>query len=114
MPCSRIVAAGLAGNGSSSYIDRVILRDRDHNSGWSSAADGTLEERANSKDGLLQNWRADVIGVILPNGGPQMYYRYDVYGEPIALHAGDIDGDGRCRRTCERSAPDANEGSCPA
>jgi len=84
-------------SGSSLYIDRVILRDRDHNSGgggWASAADGTLDERANSKSGLLQNWRADVVGVILPNGGPQMYYRYDAYGQPIAIHAGDIDGDG--------------------
>jgi len=85
--------AGLAGSGGSSYIDRVILRDRDHNSVWSSAADGTLEERVY----LLQNWRADVRGVILPKdggGGPQMYYRYDAFGEPIALHAGDIDDDG--------------------
>jgi len=80
----------IAGSGGSSYIDRVILRDRDHNSGWSSAADGTLEERVY----LLQNWRADVVAIILPNGGPQMYYRYDAYGQPIALHAGDIDGDG--------------------
>ena len=82
--------AGLAGSGGSSYIDRVILRDRDHNSGWSSAADGTLEERVY----LLQNWRADVVAIILPNGGPQMYYRYDAYGEAFAIHAGDIDGDG--------------------
>lgn len=78
--------AGLAGGGSSSYIDRVILRDRDHNSGgggWASAADGTLEERVY----LLQNWRADVVGVILPNGGPQMYYRYDAYGTSFAIEA---------------------------
>jgi len=72
----------------------VILRDRDHNSGWASAADGTLEERANSKDDLLQNWRADVVAIILPNGGPQMYYRYDAYGSPFAIDGGDIDGDG--------------------
>ncbi len=83
-------AAGLGGSGSSSYIDRVILRDRDHNSGWASAADGTLEERLY----LLQNWRADVIAIILPNGGPQMYYRYDAYGVPFAINAGDVNGDG--------------------
>ncbi|MBL1219177.1 MAG: hypothetical protein D8M59_16995 [Planctomycetes bacterium] len=41
--------AGLDGKGESSYIDSVILRDKNANSGWTSAllpvADGTLEER---------------------------------------------------------------------
>ncbi len=37
--------AGLGGYAGSSYIDGVILRDRDANSGWTSAADSTREER---------------------------------------------------------------------
>ncbi len=37
--------AGLGGFGGSSYIDGVILRERDANTAWASAADGTLEER---------------------------------------------------------------------
>jgi len=38
--------AGFDGQGGSSYIDLVILRDRDgDNSEWTDAADGTLEER---------------------------------------------------------------------
>ena len=38
-------AAGLDGQGGSSYIDAEVLRDKDSNSGWTSAADGTLEQR---------------------------------------------------------------------
>ncbi|MCL4742522.1 MAG: hypothetical protein KJZ54_10010 [Phycisphaerales bacterium] len=36
--------AGLAGGGGSSYIDAVILRDRDANTAWEDEADGTLDE----------------------------------------------------------------------
>ena len=34
---------GASEGGGSSYIDDCILRDRDHNSGWTSAADGRHE-----------------------------------------------------------------------
>jgi len=37
--------AGSDGRGGSSYIDAVVLRQKDDNSGWTSAADGTLEQR---------------------------------------------------------------------
>jgi hypothetical protein len=47
-------AAGADGMGGSSYIDSVVLRDKDANTSWTSAADGTLEERRYYN----QNWRA--------------------------------------------------------
>lgn len=43
---------------------RAVLRDRDLNSGWTSAADGTLEERFYYR----QNWRADA-SVIMSSAG---------------------------------------------
>jgi hypothetical protein len=59
--------AGLAEPGSaSSYIDALIMRDRDANSGWANAADSTMEERIF----YCQNWRADVVALInslIPN-----------------------------------------------
>lgn len=38
-------AAGHAGMGGSSYIDATVYRDREDNTAWTSAADGTLEQR---------------------------------------------------------------------
>ncbi len=55
--------AGLDGSGGSSYIDNVILRDRDANTSWVSASDGTLEERRY----YCQNWRADVLVIVSSN-----------------------------------------------
>jgi hypothetical protein len=37
--------AGLGGNGGASYIDLVVCRNKDANTAWTSASDGTLEER---------------------------------------------------------------------
>jgi len=31
--------------GRSSYIDAIVLRQKDDNSGWANAADGVLEQR---------------------------------------------------------------------
>ena len=52
-------AAGFNGHGTASYIDLVALRDRDANTAWTSASDGTLEERLY----YCQNWRADVVAL---------------------------------------------------
>ncbi|MDX2146601.1 MAG: hypothetical protein SFZ23_03685 [Planctomycetota bacterium] len=52
-------AAGADGQGGSSYIDSVVLRDRDINSGWRAAGDGTLEERLY----YCQNYASDVCGL---------------------------------------------------
>lgn len=91
--------AGNGGWGGSSYIDSVLLRDRDMTNGWTGAADGTLEERVY----LLQNWRADVVAIVEPDGdgGATMveWIKYSAYGVPFALPAGDTDSDGDCDST---------------
>jgi RHS repeat-associated protein len=87
-------AAGLRGMGGSSYIDTVVLRDRDANSGWTSAADGTLEERVY----YAQNWRGDVSVVLQanPEGGINIleWVKYSAYGTPWTISAGDYNRDG--------------------
>ena len=87
--------AGLDGSGSSSYIDSVILRQRDANSGWTSAADGTLEERRY----YCQNWRADVSAIITSGGLIVEWAKYSSYGIPFGLPGGDTDSDGDCDAT---------------
>jgi len=87
--------AGLDGNGGSSYIDNVILRERDANTSWMSASDGTLEERRY----YCQNWRADV-SVILASGGTLVeWVKYSPYGIPFGLPGADTDSDGDCDAT---------------
>ncbi len=76
--------AGLAVSGSGSYIDSVILRDRD------TTGDGTLDERLY----YLQNWRSDVVALITDTGDQREQVRYEPYGTPFGLPAGDIDSDG--------------------
>jgi RHS repeat-associated protein len=83
-------AAGLGGYGGSSYIDSVILRDRDANTAWGSAADGTLEERRY----YCQNWRADVSAVLTDTGKLVESVKYSSYGVPTCLPAGDLYGTG--------------------
>ena len=56
--------AGVAGSGSSSYIDSVILRDRDVSTNWEAHADSTLDERVYS----CQNWRAVVVALFTDAG----------------------------------------------
>ena len=91
--------AGDGGFGGSSYIDSVVLRDRDMTNGWTGAADGTLEERVY----YLQNWRADLVGLVEPDGsgGATMveWVKYSAYGVPFGLPAGDTDSDGDCDST---------------
>ncbi len=82
--------AGLAGGGRSSYIDSVILRDRDANTAWEDEADGTLEERVY----YCQNWRADVVALFGANGHMLHQVRYDPYGVPFGISKADINADG--------------------
>ena len=56
--------AGLGGYGGSSAIDGVILRDKDANTNWEDASDGTLEERVY----YCQNWRGNVSVLIEDDG----------------------------------------------
>ena len=85
-------AAGLDGRGTGSYIDLVVLRDRDINSGWTSAADGTLEERIY----FCQNWRADVSALVTDAGQMLEWVKYSAYGVPFGLPGGDANSDGDC------------------
>jgi hypothetical protein len=85
-------AAGAGGFGGSSYIDHVVLRDRDATNGWAGAADGTLEERVY----YCQNWRADVVALIDSAGAMLEWVKYSAYGVPFGLPVGDADSDGDC------------------
>jgi hypothetical protein len=87
--------AGASGQGGSSYIDLVICRNRDADTAWTAASDGTLEER----NYLLQNWRADVSAVVSGNGLLKEWVKYSSYGIPIGLPGGDTDSDGDCDAT---------------
>ena len=84
--------AGLAGRGGSSYIDSVVLRDRDMNGGggWTGACDGTLEARHY----YAQNWRADVSGIFDNKGAVLEWVKYSAYGVPHLLTPGDHDKSG--------------------
>jgi RHS repeat-associated protein len=77
--------SGLGGWGTSSYIDDVILRDRN--------ADGvgtSLEERRY----YCQNWHHDVVAVVTDLGKLVEQVRYSPYGVPFGYPAGDTDSDG--------------------
>ncbi|MCC6228391.1 MAG: hypothetical protein IT432_04100 [Phycisphaerales bacterium] len=82
--------AGMNGRGGSSYIDSVILRDKDANTAWTSAADGTCEERIY----YVQNWRADVSAILSEAGIVKEWIKYSSYGVPIRIDPGDYNRDG--------------------
>ncbi|MCC6244764.1 MAG: hypothetical protein IT353_18100, partial [Gemmatimonadaceae bacterium] len=83
-------AGGLGGGGGSSYIDSVILADKDMSNGWGGAADGTREKRVY----LLQNWRADVSCVTDQAGKVLEWIKYSPYGVPFRIDPADFDRDG--------------------
>ncbi len=82
--------AGVAGSGGSSYIDSVIMRDRDANTNWEAAADSVLEERVY----YCQNWRADVVALFTEAGQLINQLRYDPYGVPFSISKADVNADG--------------------
>ena len=84
--------AGLDGQGGSSYINGIVLRDRDHNTAWTAASDGTREQRIF----YSQNWRGDVVALTKSDGTQVEHVRYSAYGIPFGLPAGDLDSDGDC------------------
>jgi len=85
----------LDSSGNSSYIDNVILRDRDANTNWTSASYGTLEERRY----YCQNWRADVSALLTSGGVMVEWAKYSPYGIPFGLPGSDTDSDGDCDAT---------------
>ena len=86
-------APGQAGTGASSYIDAVVLRDRDLDGEASSTSDGgtdPLEERTY----ILQNWRADVVATARRNGAVIEKMQYTAYGAAVThLYQGTVRGD---------------------
>lgn len=82
--------AGNSGYGRSSYIDDLILRDRDANTAWTGASDGTLEQRRY----YCQNWRHDVVAIVTSGGQLAERMRYSAYGVPFGIPLGDVNGDG--------------------
>jgi hypothetical protein len=83
-------AAGVGGRGGSSYIDSVIMREKDANTVWTAASDGTLEERVF----YVQNWRSDVVALVNAAGAPLEEIRYTAYGTPSSHPIADVNGDG--------------------
>ncbi|MCW5761604.1 MAG: hypothetical protein KIT88_00005 [Phycisphaeraceae bacterium] len=62
-----------------------MLRDRD------TTANGTLDERVY----YLHNWRSDIVALISHAGSQIEQVRYEPYGTPFGIPAGDIDADGK-------------------
>ena len=82
--------AGADGRGGGSYIDAVIMRDKDANTAWTSASDGTLEERIY----YCQNWRSDVVVTVDSGSDVIEHARYSSYGVAFGMPGGDADSDG--------------------
>ncbi len=82
--------AGFGGYGGSSYIDSVILRDKEVKAKWSEEA---TEERGERRY-YCQNWRADVSALLTDAGSMVEWAKYSSYGVPFALPTGDTDSDG--------------------
>jgi RHS repeat-associated protein len=76
--------------GGSSYLDSVVMIDRDLTSSWGSAADGTLETRLY----FAQNWRADTSVVLGASGAILRSYKYTAYGKRVEIDGGDYNRDG--------------------
>lgn len=87
-------AAGKSGRGGSSYIDSVVLRDKDVNTAWTTASDTVLEDRIY----YGQNWRSDVSVIVKPDSGSGLeiieWVKYSAYGVPFCISAGDYDRSG--------------------
>ncbi|MGE0367285.1 MAG: hypothetical protein AB7Q00_16295 [Phycisphaerales bacterium] len=82
-------AAGMDGHGDSSYIDCVMLRDRDSSAAWTAASSGSVAQRRF----FGPNWRADVSLVMNTNGRPLERIKYSAYGTPITLTDIDYNND---------------------
>ncbi len=82
--------AGADGRGGSSYIDNVVLRDKDANTAWTAESDGTLEQRIY----YCHNWRGDISVLIEDDGDMVEWIKYSAYGKPFGLPKGDQDSDG--------------------
>jgi RHS repeat-associated protein len=75
----------MGGFGGSSYVDALILRDRDADLDQNAV----LEERLY----YCQSWRADVVAVVDSTGTLVEGARYSAYGVPFGVPAGDTNTD---------------------
>jgi hypothetical protein len=66
------------------------MREKDANTAWTAASDGTLEERVF----YVQNWRSDVVALVNAAGAPLEELRYTAYGTPSSHPIADVNGDG--------------------
>ncbi|MEK6703622.1 MAG: RHS repeat-associated core domain-containing protein [Planctomycetota bacterium] len=82
--------AGRGGRGSSSYIDSVILRDRDDTNGLNGSTDATMEHRVY----YCQNWRADVSVTMTEAGRILEWIKYSAYGVAQRTSAAEYNHDG--------------------
>lgn len=85
-------AAGGRGLGGSSYIDSVVMRERDTTFPWtgSDASDSSLDERLY----YAQNWRADIVAIFGTDADVKEWVKYSSYGVPHSIPKGDYDIDG--------------------
>jgi RHS repeat-associated protein len=85
--------AGANGLGGSSYVDLVVLRDRDMSVGWSATEDYT-GTALGTRIYYCQNWRADVSVIVGTDGTPIEWVRYSAYGVPTSYALADVNHDG--------------------
>ncbi len=83
-------AAGLDGMGGSSYIDAVVLRDKDNSDRWRNESDGVLEQRRY----ICQTWRNDTALIATDVGALVEATKFAGYGESFNVPAGDVNSDG--------------------
>jgi len=85
--------AGASGYGSSSYIDSMLLREKDTRDSSDAiqppyaAADSTRDQTLY----YVQNWRADVVALLNDTGRPIEHVRYTAYGSPRRLNMNPVD-----------------------
>lgn len=85
-------ALGYGGNRLQPYHDAVVLRDRDANTAWKSAADSVMEERVL----YCQNRRGDTVALLSPDYGGTLleWNKYSAYGTPYRIDGADYNRDG--------------------
>ena len=85
--------AGAAGFGSSSYIDSMLLREKDTRDS-SDAIQPPYAAADSARDQTLyyvQNWRADVVALLNESGRAVEHVRYTAYGSPRRLNMNPVD-----------------------
>ncbi|XVJ60748.1 MAG: hypothetical protein HEQ23_15715 [Tepidisphaera sp.] len=110
-PRERYVHHASGRNGMGSYIDSVILRDRDQTGSNNSSADATMEQRLY----YGQNWRADVSVTMTETGRILERIKYSAYGVAMRVPVTDFNLDGFVDAFDDIAYDDCYTGvSCPS